>query len=55
MPTELEERTTSFLDANRVFNLAELAEAVGLPQDPKTVRGLLRKYVEAGRIKEAAP
>lgn len=38
MPTELEEQATSFLDANRVFSLAELAEAVGLPQDPKTAR-----------------
>ncbi len=52
---ELQDRTARFLDANRVFNLAELAEAVGLPQGLGTARGLLRQHVEEGRIKEAAP
>ena len=51
---ELQDRTARFLDANRVFNLTELAEAVGLPQDPAAVRGLLRQHVEAGEVKRAA-
>ncbi len=53
-PQELHERTAKFLDANRVFSRSEFAEALGLHRDPEAVGSLLRRHVEAGRVKRAA-
>ncbi len=55
MPTELQERATSFLGSNRVFSRAEFARALSLPQGSEDVSEFLAQHTEAGRIKQAVP
>lgn len=54
MPTELQERATSFLASTRVFGRSEFATAVGLPKGADAVVRPLWRQIKIGRIKRAA-
>ena len=50
MPTELQERATSFLSASPAFTRGEFAAAVGLPEDSAAIGRLLKRETDAGRL-----
>ena len=50
MATELQERATSFMDANPVFRRDEFAAAMDLPGDSSSVGRLLRQNVATERL-----
>lgn len=51
MATELQERSTAFMDANPVFRRDEFAAAMDLPKSSSAVGHLLREQVAAERIR----
>ena len=51
MPTQLQERAMSFLDANPVFTRDEFAAAMDLPKGSAPVGRILRQQVAAERIR----
>ncbi|MXX90739.1 MAG: hypothetical protein F4213_13825 [Boseongicola sp. SB0677_bin_26] len=53
-PPDLEERTSRFLDANKVFSRTEFTAALGPHEESEAVDSLLMRQVKDERIKQAA-